>query len=154
MHSTISRWVRQRAVLAVTGLAHAHAHASRSDYGLHGSVRWYYFATGSVASAAVRAGNYPWPSSYIAGSAAVPMPAWPMQHACAPLAVDLADTSLLQAMREAVGVLYNHTEDVPCYELPSTLHQRRPLAQGAAVRCRARRSMRSTLTALACRWAG
>jgi len=54
------------------------------------------------------------------------MPAWPMQHACAPLAVDLADTTLLQAMREAVGVLYNHTKDVPCYELPGTLRQRMP----------------------------
>ena len=75
---------------------------------------------------AVRAGNYPWPSAYIAGSAAEPMPAWPMQHACAPLAVDLADTTLLQAMREAVGVLYNHTKDAPCYELPGTLRQRMP----------------------------
>jgi hypothetical protein len=59
-----------------------------------------------------------------------------MQHACAPLAVDLADTTLLQAMREAVGVLYNHTKDAPCYELPgryaASANACRPLAQGAA----------------------
>ena len=31
-------------------------------------------------------GNYPWPSDYIAGSAAQPMPPWPMGRACAALA--------------------------------------------------------------------
>jgi hypothetical protein len=72
-----------------------------------------------------------------------------MQHACAPLAVDLADTTLLQAMREAVGVLYNHTKDAPCYELPGTLRQRRPLAQGAALCYRARDSC--AVDCLACR---
>jgi hypothetical protein len=42
-------------------------------------------------------GNYPYPSSYIGGSEAHPLPAWPMRAACSFLnATDPEDGELLQ----------------------------------------------------------
>lgn len=42
-------------------------------------------------------GNYPYRSSYIAGSAEAPLPAWPMREACCHLAGKLkSDAKLLK----------------------------------------------------------
>ena len=106
-------------------------------------------------------GNYPWPSNYIAGTQAKPMPAWPMKEACSFLtdgglaaeaaqAVEAAasrttratttdsssttssssssssissssisNNKLFPAIRQAVSVLYNVSQDKTCFDLPS-----------------------------------
>ena len=66
-------------------------------------------------------GNYPWPSNYIAGTAAKPMPAWPMKLACDPLAepsLAASPDALLRAISRAVSVLYNVSGDEKCFRLP------------------------------------
>ena len=71
-------------------------------------------------------GNYPFPSNYIAGTMAKPMPAWPMEHACSFLkqAPDDDDddddaVALFAAVRSAVSVLYNVSGEEQCYTLPA-----------------------------------
>ena len=47
-------------------------------------------------------GNYPWPSSYIGGSAEHPLPAWPMRAACSHLAAEEpSDDALLEVCPDA-----------------------------------------------------
>ncbi|KAL4433268.1 hypothetical protein ABPG77_003316 [Micractinium sp. CCAP 211/92] len=63
-------------------------------------------------------GDYPWPSSYIVNGAQPPLPAFPVRAACQHLADDgLPDDppALLRALRSAIGVFYNHTQDLPCF---------------------------------------
>ncbi|KXZ49452.1 hypothetical protein GPECTOR_21g678 [Gonium pectorale] len=62
-------------------------------------------------------GNYPYPSSYISDNPDHPLPAWPMRAACLRMAgTGLHPTDLIEALREAAGVLYNVTGDVKCYD--------------------------------------
>ena len=73
-------------------------------------------------------GNYPWPSNYIAGTAAKPMPPWPVARACAELdAPSLSGlatqhaagrAALFAAVRRAVSVLYNVSGESTCFSLP------------------------------------
>ena len=68
-------------------------------------------------------GNYPWASSYIAGSATKPLPAWPMERACNALDFELdtaqiAPDRLFAAVRRAVSVLYNVSGQAACFDLP------------------------------------
>eukprot|EP00040_Diaphanoeca_grandis_P012889 m.65186 g.65186 ORF g.65186 m.65186 type:complete len:539 (+) comp23530_c0_seq1:56-1672(+) len=64
-------------------------------------------------------GNYPWPSSYIAGNAKHLMPPWPAGEACMSLIIQPASVSEhVEMIRTAVSVLYNVTQDVKCYDLP------------------------------------
>ena len=67
-------------------------------------------------------GNYPFASDYIAGDYRHPLPAYPFAHACAPLMADLTSKAdapkLFPALRQAVSVLYNATQDTECFELP------------------------------------
>lgn len=47
-----------------------------------------------------------------------PLPAFPVRAACQHLADDgLTDDppALLRALRSAIGVFYNHTQDLPCF---------------------------------------
>ena len=58
-------------------------------------------------------GNYPYPSTYMAGA----LPAWPVRAACRFLAAKApSEGELLQAMGQAVGLLYNSTGDKSCYD--------------------------------------
>jgi lysosomal Pro-X carboxypeptidase len=68
-------------------------------------------------------GNYPWPSNYIAGTAAKPMPSWPMHLACSEMnETDIGrtagTTALFAAVRRAVSVLYNVSGEATCFSLP------------------------------------
>ena len=67
-------------------------------------------------------GNYPFPSSYISGDPAHPLPAWPMRVACQHLHnVPRADESaLLTALRDAAGVVYNASQQLQCFSLDPT----------------------------------
>ncbi|GIL95215.1 hypothetical protein Vretimale_1298, partial [Volvox reticuliferus] len=61
-------------------------------------------------------GNYPYPSTYIIGDPDHPLPAWPMRAACNHLASNgLQPSDLVEALRDAVGVFYNVTGGVQCY---------------------------------------
>ncbi|PRW44843.1 prolyl endopeptidase-like isoform A [Chlorella sorokiniana] len=63
-------------------------------------------------------GNYPYPSSYIINGAQPPLPAFPVRAACEHLAdAELASDALrlLRALRDAVGIFYNHTGDLACF---------------------------------------
>lgn len=73
-------------------------------------------------------GNYPWPSTYIAGTAAAPMPAYPFGVACAKLDAaprpnrssgTASGAAAFAAMREALAVLYNVSGKAKCYALPA-----------------------------------
>ncbi|CAK4657631.1 unnamed protein product [Aphanomyces euteiches] len=64
-------------------------------------------------------GNFPYPSSYIMNGVSV-LPAFPVREACLPLADSFPSTkegnfSLLNAMRQSIGVYYNSTKDISCY---------------------------------------
>eukprot|EP00198_Chlamydomonas_reinhardtii_P013425 XP_001702762.1 predicted protein [Chlamydomonas reinhardtii] len=62
-------------------------------------------------------GNFPYPSSYITNGHGQ-LPAFPVRAACEPLAGgdDWVDADLLDAMAAAVGVFYNHTGDLECFD--------------------------------------
>ncbi|KXZ53845.1 hypothetical protein GPECTOR_6g763 [Gonium pectorale] len=61
-------------------------------------------------------GNYPYPSSYITNGHGN-LPAFPVRAACDELDSDsLSDSELLDAMAAAVGVFYNHTGDLTCFD--------------------------------------
>jgi hypothetical protein len=81
-------------------------------------------------------GNYPYPSSYMTGVWDHPLPAWPMRAACAALTrpapaaaaaaaaasgagrLGAADAApLLEALRDAAGVLYNASGAKACFNL-------------------------------------
>ena len=70
-------------------------------------------------------GNYPFASSYIAGTAETPMPPYPVSIACSYLSnatlasSSTTSSSLLSAVKESVSVLYNVTGDTSCYDLPA-----------------------------------
>ncbi|TDH66837.1 hypothetical protein CCR75_005973 [Bremia lactucae] len=72
-------------------------------------------------------GNFPYPSSYLAGGA-INLPAWPIREACSHLAGDFSlpplgqegkDTTLLEALRDASNVFYNATNDLKCFKIPT-----------------------------------
>ena len=66
-------------------------------------------------------GNYPFPSDYIAGDAAHPLPAYPFGLACSYLvdpALARSPTALFPALRKAVSVFYNASDDAACFDLP------------------------------------
>lgn len=63
-------------------------------------------------------GDFPYPSSYLLHGHGI-LPAWPVRVACSPLnktfILPQEDTDLLNAVREAVGVYYNHSGDQTCF---------------------------------------
>jgi lysosomal Pro-X carboxypeptidase len=64
-------------------------------------------------------GDYPYPSGYILNGEAV-LPAYPVRVACQYLAdKDLEGEALLSAMTDAVGVFYNATGAVDCFDFGS-----------------------------------
>ena len=66
-------------------------------------------------------GNYPFPSSYLAGSTAHALPAWPARVACSNLNDSMLRTSaatLFPAIREAIAVVYNVSKTEACFDLP------------------------------------
>ncbi|KAG2439903.1 hypothetical protein HYH02_010533 [Chlamydomonas schloesseri] len=67
-------------------------------------------------------GNYPFSSSYISDNPDHPLPAWPMRAACTHMVVGRATkpSNLIEALRDAAGVLYNVTGDVQCYDLETS----------------------------------
>ncbi|GIL59446.1 hypothetical protein Vafri_14127, partial [Volvox africanus] len=61
-------------------------------------------------------GNFPYPSSYITNGHGE-LPAFPVRVACSYLdSESFTDGDLLEAMSQAVGVYYNHTGDVLCFD--------------------------------------
>ncbi|KAG2446301.1 hypothetical protein HXX76_000889 [Chlamydomonas incerta] len=62
-------------------------------------------------------GNFPYPSSYITNGHGQ-LPAFPVRAACEPLAGGdgWVDADLLDAMAAGVGVFYNHTGDLDCFD--------------------------------------
>ena len=67
-------------------------------------------------------GNFPFPSDYLVFQQTqlsnVTLPAWPVRVACEKMVADEPGGTLLTAMREACAVLYNVTQQEPCFELP------------------------------------
>ena len=80
-------------------------------------------------------GNYPWPSSYITGNEASPLPAWPVRAACDRLLArrghgdkeedeedeekeEEEEENIIDAMVAAVGVFHNASGVVECYSDP------------------------------------
>ncbi|KAL3661281.1 hypothetical protein V7S43_013487 [Phytophthora oleae] len=72
-------------------------------------------------------GDFPYPSSYLTGGA-VDLPAWPVREACSYLAGDFpmaslrqetANTTLLEALRDAANVFHNATKDLTCFKIPT-----------------------------------
>lgn len=61
-------------------------------------------------------GNYPYPSGYILNGDGE-LPAFPVRAACMELSEpDLKGKELLSALANAVGVFFNHTGEVPCFD--------------------------------------
>jgi lysosomal Pro-X carboxypeptidase len=61
-------------------------------------------------------GNYPYPSSYILNGNGL-LPAYPVRVACDSLAQpDLAGPELLSSFADAVGVFYNYTRTLSCFD--------------------------------------
>jgi len=80
-------------------------------------------------------GNYPWPSTYIAGSVQHPMPAWPMKQACSHLATPPSNRlqkdshtlrALFSSVEAAVSTLYNVSGSVQCNDLPTYPRSQNP----------------------------
>jgi lysosomal Pro-X carboxypeptidase len=75
---------------------------------------------GEEAWAYLAMGDYPYSSGYILNGEAV-LPAYPVRVACSHLAdPTLEGKALLGAMAEAVGIFYNATGAVDCYDFGST----------------------------------
>ncbi|KAK9812902.1 hypothetical protein WJX72_005519 [[Myrmecia] bisecta] len=63
-------------------------------------------------------GNYPYPSSYMGGTADHPLPAWPMRVACQHLSqADMQDDGLFEAIQKAVAPMYNASGSKECYKV-------------------------------------
>eukprot|EP00238_Polyblepharides_amylifera_P005539 CAMPEP_0196584666 /NCGR_PEP_ID=MMETSP1081-20130531/48027_1 /TAXON_ID=36882 /ORGANISM="Pyramimonas amylifera, Strain CCMP720" /LENGTH=259 /DNA_ID=CAMNT_0041905961 /DNA_START=36 /DNA_END=812 /DNA_ORIENTATION=- len=61
-------------------------------------------------------GNFPYSSSYILNGNGK-LPAYPVRVACESLAAeDLHGDALIEGLRDAVGVFYNYTQDLQCYD--------------------------------------
>ncbi|BDA40679.1 Lysosomal Pro-X carboxypeptidase [Coccomyxa sp. Obi] len=61
-------------------------------------------------------GNYPYPSTYILNGMGI-LPAYPVRVACESLRKkDLEGTALLSAFADALGVFYNYSKEVECYD--------------------------------------
>jgi lysosomal Pro-X carboxypeptidase len=61
-------------------------------------------------------GNYPYPSSYVMNGRSV-LPAYPMRVSCSFVQDEFqGDLALLDAFSQSVGVYYNSTHDVDCYD--------------------------------------
>lgn len=69
---------------------------------------------------ALAMGNYPFPSAYISGDVAHPLPAWPLRAACGHLHGAVGIPAILAALRDAVGVVYNASQTVQCFTLDTT----------------------------------
>lgn len=72
-------------------------------------------------------GNYPYPSQYILNGQGT-LPAWPVRVACEALDFPFTNESasnatLLEALREAVGVYYNYTGTLRCYDLNAGVNE-------------------------------
>ncbi|GLI61179.1 hypothetical protein VaNZ11_003469 [Volvox africanus] len=81
-------------------------------------------------------GNYPYPSSYISGDPEYPLPAWPMRAACNHLASNrLEPSDLVEALRDAGGVLYNVTGQVQCYNVQATGPAAGSIGKGVSEPC-------------------
>lgn len=62
-------------------------------------------------------GNFPYPSSYILNGDGE-LPAWPIKVLCSHLAKpDLEGPSLLSALASGVGVFYNYSGALECFDL-------------------------------------
>ena len=65
-------------------------------------------------------GNYPFPLDFMFGTPDHPAPAFPVRVACTNLAFDPAtatNATLLEGLAAALGVYYNVTQDVKCYNM-------------------------------------
>ena len=64
-------------------------------------------------------GNFPYPSDYLLNGFGT-LPAWPMRVACAKAGSEpeapSSGPALLEGLREAVGVFYNHSASVKCFD--------------------------------------
>ena len=68
-------------------------------------------------------GNYPYESAYILNGAGK-LPAFPMRVACEFLAaIEPSESDLLSGLASAVGVFYNYTGDLPCFNYRSYTFQ-------------------------------
>lgn len=70
-------------------------------------------------------GDYPYPSQYILNGQGT-LPAWPVRVACQSLdfaADEASNATLLEGLREAVGVYYNYSRALPCYELEAGVNK-------------------------------
>ena len=65
-------------------------------------------------------GDYPFPTSYIAGTPAHPAPAWPMRIACKKLS-EQQSVSPLEALLQAINVVRNTSSNVPCHDIHQKL---------------------------------
>jgi lysosomal Pro-X carboxypeptidase len=61
-------------------------------------------------------GNFPYATGYILNNAGV-LPAYPVRVACKHLAQpNMEGEDLLSAFADAVGVFYNHSDHLPCFD--------------------------------------
>ena len=64
-------------------------------------------------------GDYPYPSTYMLNGHGE-LPAFPMRAACKHLAAELTEPEeLLAGLSAAVGVFYNYSRDLPCFNFSS-----------------------------------
>lgn len=66
---------------------------------------------------ALAMGSYPYPSNYLTGGGDVYLPAYPVRAACGALAAPLKGAPLLEGLREAIGIIYNASGDLDCFEV-------------------------------------
>lgn len=70
-------------------------------------------------------GDYPYPSQYILNGQGT-LPAWPVRVACQSLdfpSTEVSNATLLEGLRGAVGVYYNYSRALPCYELDAGVNE-------------------------------
>lgn len=62
-------------------------------------------------------GNYPYESDYMLGGYGL-LPAYPMRVACDHLSLPaMTGADLLNGLADAVGVFYNYSQELPCYDI-------------------------------------
>jgi lysosomal Pro-X carboxypeptidase len=70
-------------------------------------------------------GDYPYPSTYILNGLGT-LPAWPVRVACEQLDFppeSASNATLLEGLREAVGVYYNYSQQLTCYDLNAGVNE-------------------------------
>lgn len=71
-------------------------------------------------------GDYPYPSQYILNGQGT-LPAWPVRVACESLDFPgdqvASNVTLLEGLREAVGVYYNYSRALQCYDLNAGVNE-------------------------------